>query len=349
MHLSIRLNALILLFFVFLSAASAAGNLTNLAARGYITATKPMYGGFMVENGAVAVVIVANGPSLAYNHGIPDALSDPGLQVFDSAGKPLFDNDNWGGATDTAGIAEMFGDTPPHALESGLYLELQPGYYTFRVSGVNAAEGEAVLNIYLQADSAGILSNLAARGYITAAKPMYGGFMLSGGAASVALVGNGPALYRHGVTDALADPLLDVFDQAATPISSNDNWRDSQQAARLAADFGAALADDTEPGVFLDLQPGYYTFRLSGVNASQGEAVLNIYRADEDALTAHSFTLQASDASVKSAGRSAYFLTISIMREKSNGVSRTITKAGLPKPESHTAPAWKNPACTRFL
>jgi hypothetical protein len=82
-------------------------------------------------------------------------------------------------------------------------------------------------------------------------------------------------LLGTGVPSALADPRLDLFDAHGTTIATNNNWRDSQQAAIQAT--GAAPTDDAEAAILVDLYPGNYTGVVSGVNGGTGTALIEAY------------------------------------------------------------------------
>jgi hypothetical protein len=85
----------------------------------------------------------------------------------------------------------------------------------------------------------------------------------------------GPSLAGVGIQNALSDPQLDLFDGNGGKILSNNNWKDSQQAA--IADAGLAPSNDLESAIVLDLAPGNYTAIVSGVNGATGVALVEAY------------------------------------------------------------------------
>ena len=72
---------------------------------------------------------------------------------------------------------------------------------------------------------------------------MIGGFILGGGGGGLSQVivrGIGPSLTGFGVTDALADPLLELHNGNGDLIDSNDNWMDNPAEAEIEATMDPA-------------------------------------------------------------------------------------------------------------
>ena len=105
---------------------------------------------------------------------------------------------------------------------------------------------------------------------------MIGGTIITGpDTARVVFRALGPSLAAVGIQNALGDPQLDLFDANGAKISSNNNWKDSQQAAIASA--GLAPANDLESAILADLAPGNYTAVVSGVNGASGVALVEAY------------------------------------------------------------------------
>jgi hypothetical protein len=126
---------------------SASSKLGNLSTRGLVGAAQNvMIGGTIITGpDAARVVFRALGPSLAAV-GIPNAISDPQLDLFDGNGTKISSNNNWkdsqAAAISSAGLA------PSNDLESAIVADLPPGNYTAIVSGVNGANGIALVEAY---------------------------------------------------------------------------------------------------------------------------------------------------------------------------------------------------------
>ncbi len=90
----------------------------------------------------------------------------------------------------------------------------------------------------------------------------------------------GPSLTQFGVSGALSDPFITVFNGSGAAVASNDNWSsDAQNVAAAASQSGAfALADGSrDAALVLTLPPGGYTIQVSGVNGTTGVALAEVY------------------------------------------------------------------------
>jgi hypothetical protein len=111
--------------------------------------------GFVVGGAAGTtekVLVRAIGPTLgAAPFGVGGAMADPKVELFDSSGKSLATNDNWGGA---AALSTAFTQTGAFALaasskDAALVAQLAPGNYSVVVSPVaGTAGGIALLEVY---------------------------------------------------------------------------------------------------------------------------------------------------------------------------------------------------------
>ncbi len=108
---------------------------------------------------------------------------------------------------------------------------------------------------------------------------MIGGFILGPDGtlnANVLVRAIGPSLAAFGVTDALADPVLELHDANGTLITSNDNWN-SPPAPDIEA-TGLAPTNPLESAILMSLLPGGYTAIVSGSGGSTGVALVEVYR-----------------------------------------------------------------------
>ena len=85
----------------------------------------------------------------------------------------------------------------------------------------------------------------------------------------------GPSLVNFGITNALADPFLELHDANGALITSNDNWKDTQQAQIEAT--GLAPSNDLESAIVRTLTPGNYTAIVRGVNDTIGVALVEVF------------------------------------------------------------------------
>jgi hypothetical protein len=109
-----------------------------------------------------------------------------------------------------------------------------------------------------------------------------GGFIINGSIPKHVLIrAIGPSLTRYGVTDALADPVLELHGPGTFVTIVNNNWRDTQQAAIQAS--GIPPTNDSESAIDATLNPGAYTAVVRGNGGTSGIALVEVYDLDRPA------------------------------------------------------------------
>jgi hypothetical protein len=130
--------------------------LGNISTRSFVqTGADVMIGGFIIEgNGPKTVIVRAIGPELT-QHGVPDPLADPTLELHNSTGALIASNDNWmttilGGIITRDQVQDIrdSGHAPTDPSESAIIATLQPGNYTAIVRGVNNTTGVGLVEVY---------------------------------------------------------------------------------------------------------------------------------------------------------------------------------------------------------
>jgi hypothetical protein len=240
-------------------------------------------GGFIISGSTPKKVIVrALGPSLA-QFGVPGVLQDPVLELYNASNQRIAFNDNWKNAQQSE--IQASGYAPGNDREAAIVLTLAPGNYTAIVRGVNTTVGTALLEVHdLAQSSASLLANISTRGVVgTDANVMIGGFIVGGGlgangdgSSKVLVRALGPELTSFGISDALQDPKMDLFDGNGNLIASNDNWKASQQTAIQAT--GLAPRDEREPAILTTLIQGNWTAIVRGKNNTTGVGLIEVYR-----------------------------------------------------------------------
>jgi hypothetical protein len=251
--------------------------LANLSTRVQVgTASNVAIAGFIVTgNTAKQVVVRGLGPSLAAV-GVQGALSDPVLELYDASGNLLAANNDW--QQTQAQVCRDANLAPSNDLESAILATLAPGAYTAILRGNGNATGIGLAEVYdLQTSATSKLGNLSTRGLVGSAQNvMIGGTIVTGSdPARVVFRALGPSLAAVGIQNSISDPQLDLFDANGGKISSNNNWKDSQQIAIAGA--GLAPSSDLESAILADLAPGNYTAVVSGVNGASGIALVEAY------------------------------------------------------------------------
>jgi len=111
---------------------------------------------------------------------------------------------------------------------------------------------------------------------------LIGGFIITGNEAkNVILRAIGPSLTQFGVVDALADPVLELHGSDGSLITSNDNWKDMQEAEINAT--GLAPTNDTESAILMTLTPDAYTAIVTGKDGTSGVGLVEGYDLDQAA------------------------------------------------------------------
>jgi hypothetical protein len=107
---------------------------------------------------------------------------------------------------------------------------------------------------------------------------MIGGFITTGGNGSTEVVirGLGPTLTQFGVANALPDPVVTLVNSMGTVVATNDNWKNTQQAAIHAT--GLAPPNDLEAAILATVATGNYTAILQGNNAGTGIGLVEVYK-----------------------------------------------------------------------
>ena len=110
---------------------------------------------------------------------------------------------------------------------------------------------------------------------------MIGGFIITGASPKkVVMRGMGPSLGAFGLSDFLADPVLQLLGPGG-PLASNDNWKDGQRSQIEGTPFQPG--DDRESVIVATLPPAAYTAILSGQNQTTGLALVELYDDDGQA------------------------------------------------------------------
>ncbi len=279
------------------AAATANARLVNLAVRTAAGAgDRVLFMGFAVggtgTTGSQPLLIRAVGPTLAA-FGVTGALEDPKLQIY-SGTALLVENDDWAGAPAVVALTPQvgaFGLASPASKDAALIATRPAGSYTAQVSGAGTAPGTVLAELYDGTPSSAVtaatprLINVSARTLVgTGGDILIAGFVIGGTSAKQIMIrAVGPTLGLFGVGGALADPKLELFASGSTAaISSNDNWGTAANAPQVAASAAAvgafALALESKDAVLLaTLPPGSYTAQVSGVNATTGAALVEIY------------------------------------------------------------------------
>ncbi len=267
--------------------------LINISTRSLTgTAADTLIAGFVITGTDLKPVLVrAIGPTLsAFNVG--GVLSAVRLEVFRGSTSVAVGTD-WGApANNPADVAATAARVGAFALPAGsrdaaMLLNLAPANYTAVVTGQGGASGVALVEVY-DATAGAISSaqrvvNIATRATAgTGDNTLIAGFYVSGTVPKRVLIrGVGPSLAQFGVTGVLARPQLSVA-AGTTVLSTNAGVSTSADAAAIAAASAkvgafALLTNSQDAAILINLAPGAYTAQVSGVGATTGAALIEVY------------------------------------------------------------------------
>jgi len=256
----------------------------NLSTRGSVAGgDNVLINGFIIRGTDPRTVILrALGPSLS-GFGIPHALPDPVLSLYNSSGTLIATNDNW--QSDIGSVfLEQNGYAPSNPAEAAtLQPNLAPGAYTMVVTGKNITQGISLAEVY-ELYGPGLnskLGNISGRGFVGSGDDvLISGFIVGDvGSSTVIVRALGPSLASFGVSDPLSDPILTIYDSKGSMIATNDNWHDGNNAPDVERN-GLAPPNALDSAIVLRLPPGAYTAVVRGANGATGNALAEVYHLD---------------------------------------------------------------------
>ena len=210
-----------------------------------------------------------------------NALPDPVLELHGENGFVTIINNNWRDSQEQAIIDT--GIPPTNDLESAILVMLPPGAYTaiLKGNGTTNNTGIGLVELYdLTQGGSSNLGNISTRGFVQSGNDvMIAGFILGAGNTSDPIIvrGIGPSLADFGLSPVLADPTLELRDENAALVSSNNNWMDDPAQAALITAAGLAPTNPLESGIAATLVPGSYTAVLAGSGGGVGLGLVEVY------------------------------------------------------------------------
>lgn len=80
---------------------------------------------------------------------------------------------------------------------------------------------------------------------------------------------------QFGITDAMPNPMLKLYDSSGSLITTNDNWKSTQHAAITATQL--APPSEVEAAILATLQPGAYTVIQTDADEGAGIGLVEVY------------------------------------------------------------------------
>jgi hypothetical protein len=250
----------------------------NISTRGRVgTGDNVLIAGFIITgSGSKNVVLRAIGPSLT-SFGISNGLQDPVLELRAADGSLIESNDDW---MSNQVAVQATGLAPTDPRESAIVRTLATGAYTAIVRGKGSATGVALAEVYDKdtQPSSSQLANISTRGQVqTQNNVLIGGFQLGGNSGAPLIVARaiGPSLADFGIASPLANPTIEFHDSNGATLSTNDDWRDTQELEVLY--LNVPPTRDAESALMIRPVPGPYTAIVAGKNGSTGIGLVEIF------------------------------------------------------------------------
>jgi plastocyanin len=117
------------------------------------------------------------------------------------------------------------------------------------------------------------LANISTRAFAqSGSNVLIGGFTISGSGTKTVLVrALGPTLSSFGISNPVANPLLELHDSTRAVIATNDDWGSDVYFASVPADLRPP--NNLESAIVTFLAPGSYTAIVRGVNNTNGGCI----------------------------------------------------------------------------
>jgi|TARA_B110000438_G_scaffold111782_2_gene109706 hypothetical protein len=281
--------------------------IARISVRGHVgTADDERFMAFKLA-GTASVMVRAVGDALGA-YGLTNLMIDPEMRLYKynnsadlsqgSTEQADGSNDDYGTRSEVSTIvsesAKIFPALTLQSKEAASLLSLTTGYYSNQVfdKSYSAANGSKIS--WVGVDMTGIdgsasFTSVATRGIV---KPgdgaMYAGFEIVGNSSQTRKIfvrGRGPSLGLFGVTNVMTDPQLQLFKYtndektASQLVQLNDNYTSQSNASEIAAKAKSLLSmdlDSKDPGMILDLAPGYYTIQFESVDGATGNGWIGI-------------------------------------------------------------------------
>lgn len=160
----------------------------------------------------------------------------------------------------------------------------QTGNFAVTIMASTAAgnvSGQLSLNVSNSASSSGgqgvRLINLSTRAQVNGSDTLITGFVTTGGQILIRAVG--PGLAPYNVTDAIADPVLRVFNSSGVKVYESNDWTGSEIMTANAATGAFPLATK-DAALLVTLAPGAYTAHVTDATGKGGGVLTEVYDAE---------------------------------------------------------------------
>lgn len=254
--------------------------LTNVSVRTTMTPGQlPLIVGLTVSGGSKNILVRAAGPALqTIIPSLTTFMADPSIQVY-SGSTVVASNDNWDASLKPVAISvgafPFVSGSNDAALEQSMN-----GGYTIQ----EPANGGGIVLVEAydtnQSASSPRLINVSARNEVgTGDNILIAGFAIHGtGTKQLLIRGVGPGLAQYGVTDFLADPMIQVYDSNNTMVAENNDWDSTLSTTFKSVGAFALTPGSKDAAMIVTLQAGTaYTVECKGADGGTGQALIEVY------------------------------------------------------------------------
>lgn len=169
------------------------------------------------------------------------------------------------------------------------------------------------------------LTALSVRSYLSSSSAvLIGGFYVESGGKRLLVRAVGPTLSTYGVSGALADPRLEIYDASGTQTGSNDSWSSDLSTTFSSLGAFSLPSGSKDAALLVTLPAGAGTAHVRGTSA--GVALLETY--DADSSTANSRLTALSARTLVSSGENVLIAGFAI---SGSGGKRLMVRAVGPK------------------
>jgi len=266
-----------------------ASRLSNLSGRIAIGGTDRIIPGFILSGtGKKRILVRAVGPTLASSFGLSTAMPDPKFELYNGAGTKIGENNDY-----SAGIATSMTATGAFPLAAGsrdaaAFFDLDANQgYSIHVLSNNGQGGIVLFEVY----DAGNVSGGSKFTNVSLRAPtgegdntlILGFFVAGNGKRTLLTRGWGPKLAEFGVTSAIADPALDIYDSNTRVVLANNDWGSASfvpemEQARPFVNAAPFTGGSNDASTLALLDPGSYSIILkAGTGKTGGEGLVEIF------------------------------------------------------------------------
>jgi len=260
------------------SSSYAVATVTSANAGSY-TVTVTNSAGSVTSNAAVVTVTVALPSFVAQPLSVSVATGATVALTAAATGAPSY---QW-----SRGGVPISGGTSSTLLISGATAANAGTYTCTAVTSAGSVVSNAATLAVISTSDVGRLTNLSTRAQVgTGANVLIAGFAIGGSGTSgtkpILVRGTGPALTGFGVSGALPDPALTLF-QSSTTVASNSGWAGNAQVTAADAAVGAFALTNTsslDSALYLSgLASAAYSAQIAGKSGDTGVALAEVYDA----------------------------------------------------------------------